>query len=641
MLDIMRRKKRLKIVLWLVIFALSLGMLLFFVPGQNVGVGGFDSSAASVDGDDISMKEYYDAYRRMLDNFSAQGRNRLDPEVLKALGLNRQALDALINVRVIDYAAKRMGLGVSAQEVREAVQNNPNMQDRGQFIGVERYKALLAANNLTVTQFEDGMRQMLLTNKLRDIVTDSLEVSEREMRDQFARESVEAQVAFVTLKREDFVKQVKPSDAELKAYYDAHKSNFRVGERRRAQYLLIPTAAAAKTVEVTSQDVETAWARQAKEETVDASHILFAVQDPSKEAEVRAKAEGILKRIKAGEDFAALAKQFSDDPGSKELGGNLGPFARGRMVKPFSDAAFSLQPGQVSDLVRTQYGFHIIKVLRHITPTLENSRASIEQEIRRKKASDLIKSKALEAQNLAEKSKDLASVAKQIGIAAEVKETGLLGLDADATANGISVALLTEMFKLKDINAVGKAAEHPLGQAIPKLVEVVLPRIPEFSEAKPRVEQEYLESRSADLMKDEAKRLSEDASKAGDLQKAAKQAGLSLKTSTLFKRDGTPDSEIGSSPDFNAAAFETNVGAVSNPVSLDGGKRAAVLQVKSRTPFDEAAYEKRKSELRERILSTLRDAYFQEYVRRVQQDLEKAGKIRINQRALEQVAQLR
>ncbi len=637
MLDIMRRKKRLRGVLWLVIISLGLGMLLFFVPGANMGTRS-ETSAATVDGDPISINEYAKTYRRFVENFSAGGRNKTDAETLKALGVSKQALDALINVRVTAYAAKRLGLDVSPEEVRHAVESNPNLQDNGAFIGVDRYKALLAANNISVTEFEEGMRSMLLTNKVRNIVTSSMDVTENELREEFARTAQESQVEFVVLKKEEFKKKVKPAETDLKAYFDAHKDKYNIQEQRRAQYLLINISAIAPSLKVSEQDIQDEWGRQSHDETVDVSHILFTVKDPAKDAEVKAKAEAVLKRVKAGEDFAELAKKNSEDTASAAQGGNLGPFPRGRMVKEFEDAAFALKPGQVSDLVRTQYGYHILKVLAHDLPTLETSREALVRSIQLNKASDVAKSKAAEAATLLKTEKDLSAVARKLGIPTELKETPFLTRASEPFSNNISQPLLDEIFRLKEINAVGNVADHPLGYAAPKLLETRLPKPPDFNESRAKVEQDYTEEKAAELMNGAARQLAQDATASGDLAAAAKKSGYSSKLSALFKRDATADPDIGPNPPFNRAAFDVAPGAVSAPIPLDGGVKLAVLQVKSRTPFDEEAYKKQKPELRNRLLGMWQDAYFQDYIRRVTDGLEKSGKIRINPRAVEEVA---
>ena len=637
MLDMMRRKKRLRAVLWLVILSLALGMLLFFVPGQNTGISGFDTYAASVDGDPISVKEFLNTYRRILDNFSARGRNALDPEILKKIGLDRQAIDALINVKVIKYTARRLGLSVAPDEVRRAVETHPNLQDRGAFIGVERYKALLAANNVPVSEFEESIGLGLLERKIRNVISDSMEVGEKEVRDEFLRANQEAQVNFVVLKKDDFSKKVKPSDADLKTYFEAHKDKYHIREQRRAQYLLFPLAALAPTISVTEQELKERWEQEPQEETVDASHILFSVKEPAQDAAVRAKAEAVLKRAKAGEDFAKLAKEFSEDPGSAQQGGNLGAFARGRMVKEFEETAFTLKPGEISGLVKTQFGYHIIKVLRHDIPNFESSRKSLERAVQMDRASELLKKKAAEAGQLAAKQKDLQEVGKEIKIPFEVRETGFLSKDSDPFPNNVSQPLLDEIFRLKNLGDVGNAVEHPSGQAIPKLMETKLPKPPEFTEARDRVEKDYIEIKTAELIQAEARRLVEEARKLGGLDKASAQAGLKVKASSKFKRNDSPDPEIGSMPAFNSAAFEGEIGSISEPITLDGGNRITVLQVKSRTGFDEAEYQKQKSQVRERLWTAWKDIYFQEYIRKVTEVLEKAGKIRINQRAIDDV----
>ena len=637
MLDLMRRKTRLKAVLWLVIIGLALGMLLLFVPGGQMGDSGMGSAAATVDGQPIPLKDFWQTYRRVLDNYSAGGRNRLDPEMIKALGIGKMALDSLITAKVLDYEARRMGLTVTPDELRRAIETYPGFQDRGAFIGVERYRAVLAANSLTVTEFENNVRNSLLGRKLQNVLADSVEVSDKEIRDEFIRQNQEAQVQFVVLKKDDFKKDVKPTEAELRAYFDKNKDKYFIKEQRKVRYLLLSIPELAPTIKVTENDIQDAWARQPHDETVDASHILFKLEDPSKDAEVRAKAEQVLKQIQAGGDFAELARKYSEDTGSAQQGGNLGPFTRGRMVREFENVAFSLKPGEVSGLVRTQFGYHIIKVLSREVPTLEANRKSIEASIQQQRASEVAKAKAAEAARLTETNKDLNAVAKSLGVPAQVRETGLMAKNSDPLANGISQQMLDEVFQLKEINSIGKPVEHPMGQAIPQLMETRLPKPPDFAEARAAVEKDLIDARAGELMQAEAKKLSGEAVQAASLEAAAKKDRLTVQTSKPFKKTGASEPELASSQAATADAFSLPVGGISAPIPIEGGNREIVLQVKSRTPFDEEAFNKQKAELRTRLLSVLREAYFQDYIRQVTDGLEKSGKIRINTRAVDQV----
>src|SRR5688572_24586869 len=520
MLDIMRRKKHLKVVLWLVIVGLGLGMLLFFVPGQNLGDGGFSVSAGSVDGEEISMKEFMDTYRRIVNQYS-RGSSRLEPSMLKMLRLDQSTMEGLIRARVMKIVAKRLGIDVSPEEIRHAITSNPNFQQKGVFVGTEQYKAVLEANNLTASEFEDGIRDMLLNQKLRNLISDSLIVTERELREEFQKANQMAEVRFVVLSKDDFKKQATASESALRAHFEANKAQYAIKEKRRAQYLLLSTSLLIQSVTVSESELQDRWAKESRDETVDASHILFPVKDPSEEASVKAKAEAVLKQVKAGGDFAELAKKHSGDPSTAPQGGNLGQFGRGRMVKEFQDVAFSLKPGETSDLVRTQFGFHIIKVLQRETPTLASKRPQLESAVRFEKASQLVKQKAEEAQKLLETQKDLAAVAKALNIPTQIQETPLVSKDSDPLASGISQALLDEIFQLKAVGEVGKPTDHPQGTAIPKLLQTELPRPADFNEARARVEADYLQIRSKEILVAEAKKLSDESIKLGDLGKAA------------------------------------------------------------------------------------------------------------------------
>ena len=640
MLDLMRRKQRLKLVLWLVIISLALGMLLFFVPGQDIGSQGMGSSVATVAGEAIPIKDFYDTYRRFVENYSANGRNKTDPETLKRLGVDKQALQALIQVRVVDYIAKSLGLGVSPQEVSQAIASNPSLRNESGFIGVDAYKQVLTMNGIDIGRYEDGIRYMLLSQKVSYLLTDSLSVPEKQLRDLFARQNQEATVQYVLFDKDAAAKKIKPGEADLRAYFEANKEKYHIKEERQVQYLLLPITDLASSQPVSDQEIDEEWARQpaeVREETVDASHILFKVADQAKDAEIRAKAEEVLKRARAGEDFAGLAKKFSEDEASAPQGGNLGFFPRGRMFKPFENAAFAMKPGEISDLVRTDAGYHIIKVQAHRIPTKQESRPSLVRTIQIDKASTIVKQKAAEARKLAETQKDLAAIARELKIPAQIKETGFLNKGSDAYALGLTQEFVDEVFRLKEINAVGNPVELATGTAIPKLLKITLPKPPEFKEVEPAVRKDYLEVKSAEAIRAQAEKLSGEAKAQGDLAKAAQKEGLAVKTSAAFKRDGTPAPEIGASPDFSNAAFGLPAGGVSGPIPIGGGKQMAVLQVKTLTPFNEAEYAKQRANLQDSALGMAKDAYFQEYLRRITDNLQKAGKIRINTQAMDQV----
>jgi hypothetical protein len=255
--------------------------------------------------------------------------------------------------------------------------------------------------------------------------------------------------------------------------------------------------------------------------------------------------------------------------------------------------------------------------------------------IRQRKAQDLAKQKAEEAARLAQEKSDLSLLGKDLGVVTEVKETGLFKIDDNAFDIGISQALINEIFQLKEIGSIGRAVEHPLGYAVPKLIEVQMAKPGEFAMSRDQVENDYLESKAKEEMEAEAKKLSEEAGRQGSLEKTANSMGLRIQTSQEFKFSESPAPEIGSNSAFNSAAFDLELGAVSDPIPISG--RIAVLQVKSRSPFDESTFQKEKAEMRKRLLRSIQESYFQEYIRGVTDELEKAGKIRVNARALEQL----
>jgi peptidyl-prolyl cis-trans isomerase D len=436
-------------------------MLLLFVPGADMGMMPRNTAAATVDGEAITAEEFIQAYNRFVQSYSDRSGTRLPPETLQALGVPGQTINALINVRVVGYAAKSLGLDVSAEEMRAALERDPRFQFNGAFIGVEQYKAALLSNRINVAEFEEGMRFTLLMEKVRNVISDSYDVTQQDLRDEFARENLEAQVRFVLLKKDDYKKEITPTEAELKEYFETNKDKYAIGEKRRAKYLTISFSELASTIEVSDAEIQARWDQNPGRETVTASHILFRIEDPAKEDEVVARAEPILARAQAGEDFAELARQYSEDETNAAQGGILGSFPRGQMVREFEDAAFALEPGQTSGLVKSPFGYHIIKVSAHDIPTLESSRSSLLRSIQVERASDLAKQKAEQVGESTQDIKELPELAEFLAVPLNIKETDLMSSDSDPWAAGISATVLTEIFRLKEINEIGPVKTSP------------------------------------------------------------------------------------------------------------------------------------------------------------------------------------
>ena len=590
MLDIMRKKKRMQaIVLWVVIIAVGGSMLVWGVAlnlGGNSGRSALGSSAAVVDGRAISMKEFLETYTQSIKSLQDSAQTELDPELLKSLGMSQQVLDRLIRGKIVEILAERLGVSVTKNEVRQAIMTHPSLQVDGKFIGLERYKQLLAMNGFRIESFEEDMWYAELATKLTRTITDSLEISDQELREEFSRVNQTTRVDYTLLNKDSFNKRVQPTDTELQAYFEENKARYTIKEKRRAQYLLVSTSSILPDIQVSEEEIKQEWDKNPLPEMVEAAHILFLVKDPAEEEAVRSKAESVLKQIQDGADFAAMARKYSEDTSNAEQGGYLRPFQRGQMVKEFEDAAFSMKPGELSGLVRTRdYGFHIIKLLQRDVPTMESNRSNLYATVQRQKAKDAAKAEAQKGAKLAAEGKTLDSIGAELGITTEIKETGLFSKDDNPYSLGMSQALHDDIFQIKEIGSFGNVVEHTLGYAFAKLEEVQMPRPGQFQESLDQVKQDFINSKARELMEAEARKLSEEAVKES-LASAAKKLGHSVQTSPDFKIDESPGPDIVDQNAFNSVAFKLEQDSVSNPISMSD--TTAVLQVKSRSPFDEA-----------------------------------------------------
>jgi peptidyl-prolyl cis-trans isomerase D len=365
MLDRMRRHRGwLK---WTLAFVV-LTFVAFYAPLRNRQAQLTDA-VADVNGTPITTGEFRRVMNRRLQDFNREGGGSLPPETLRQLGFDRQVLQQLVDQRAMEVEAARRGLTVTDTEVTEAITHLPIFMQDGQFVGVDRYRMTLRSLRppYQEKEFEQLIRSELLAEKLQSAVTSWVTVSENEADAEYRKRNEKVKLDVVSFTADQFKNGLTATDAEAQALFTKDPSRYKFGERRKIRYLLVDTGAVRATITPTPQQIEAFYNANLQQfsnpEQVHALHILLKTANKDAAA-VKKQAESVLKEAKApGADFAALARKYSEDEASKNSGGDLNFFGRGAMVKPFEDAAFALSPGQISDLVQTDYGYHVIKVL--------------------------------------------------------------------------------------------------------------------------------------------------------------------------------------------------------------------------------------------------------------------------------------
>src|ERR1700756_918104 len=358
------RKTGVRILLGAVVLVLGGSMLLYLVP-QTPGTGEApapDTTAKAGD-EPVSTAEV----RQQLSEI--EQRNQV-PKQLESL-YARQILNQLIFQKEMEYEAKRLGIRVSDQERADRIrQFLPTAYNGDTFVGMDRYAAEVQARfQLTVPVFEELIRQGLLQDKFRKLVTDGVSVGPSELQDEFKYRNEKVKLDYAFIKPEDLEAKITPDEAEIKAAYDKNRSRYQVPEKRVVRYALVDLTQLRQTAQISDDELKAQYQQNIQQyevpNRVHAEHILLMTvgKTDAEVEEIRQKAEDVLKQAKKGANFEDLAKKYSEDPGTKDKDGDLGWITQGQTVPEFEKTAFSLDKGKISDLVKTQYGFHIIKVL--------------------------------------------------------------------------------------------------------------------------------------------------------------------------------------------------------------------------------------------------------------------------------------
>ncbi len=622
-LAFMRRHRRwLYVFLWIVILAF---IVLYFpdFTGSRSG-NGAGQAVAEVGGREISAGEFQRAYVQQRQRLERMYQGKINPAMLRSI--EEGVLNALVDREIVRLEAERLGLSIDDETLARAIATAPQFQRDGQFVGADELRRLAEMRGVPLAELENEFREGLLRERLEALVGDAVSVSDQDAEREYRRRHEQVKLEYVQVSAAASRAGLSASDAEADARFKQNPEAYRLPERRIAAYVVVDPTALRSSVSVTPAQIESYYRDHAEEfreeEQVCASHILVKVKATAEateghsEDEARKLAEGVLQQARGGADFAELAKKSSEDQGSAPSGGDLGCFGRGRMVPEFENAAFDLAPGALSDLVRSPYGFHIIRVSVHkqeSLPALKVVEERIRVEVTEERVQELAAEKAATVEAGLRAGRALAQVAGDQGLALEKTAPFARG----ETPAPLTPVLGARAFELGVGASDPQGARTGRGQAFVELAEIQPPRLPEAAEVRERIKRELVEERALQAARDKAAALLAQAEKDG-LEKAATALGLVRKETPTRVGRGQPLGDLGSSSALDAAAFTLAEKTLSQPLRTPAGW--ALVRVLERTAFDAAAFANEKdqlvSQLRADRRSRVFDAFLQQARRR-------------------------
>ena len=623
MLDRMRQHRN-----WLKwsLAIVCVAMVIFFIPNFVSDPSGnlaASDAVAVVEGREIRGDEFQRTYQAQIQAYrSAYGANMSD-QLLRQLGVEQQILQQMVDERAALAEADRLDVRVSDEEVRQRILAIPSFQENGAFIGEQRYRQILSMQRppMTPSDFEDAVRRSLVVEKLRASLTEWLSIPDKELEQEYRRRNDKVKLAVVSFPNDSFRPDVTATDAEITAHFEAHKDDFRIPEKRKIRYLLVDVEAIRSKMVVPAADIERAYNDRITEyttpEQVRASHILFKSEGKD-EAAVRTQAEEVLKKAKAGADFAALAKQYSQDEGSAPGGGDLDYFGRGRMVPEFDAVVFAMEPGQISDLVKTTFGFHIIKLADKkigSTRPIEEVRPQLQDQLSTERAQQQAATLADTLRTRVTKASDLDTVAKEQGLT--VQESDWFARDEPVLGLGASPELGVRTFAMNQGDVAGPI-QTGRGFVFASMVAKQDAYVPKVDEVKERVRDEVVRNKAKEFGLKKATEVAGKVKGSADFEKAVQAAGFKAQTTELITRD-SPIPDLGMAPEVTEAAFALAPGTVSQPIATDTG--SAVIKVLEKQEVSPQELAANKQKFRDDLLADRRNRFFAAYMTKAKQKM--------------------
>jgi len=630
MFDLFRsRDKAVRYFLTALLSLVALSMVAYLIPGYGgSGATPNDNVVAEIGPNKVLVREVQMAVR-------AATKNREMPPSMMAHYVP-QMIDQMITEKAMIYQAHRLGFQVTEADTAKAIRDQmPAMFPNGAFVGKEAYAAALAQQDMTIPEFEEYMSNQILLNRLRSVILESTVVSRADIEREFRRKNEKAAISYVKVDPAKIQAEVKVTPEEMREYFEKSKGSYRIAEKRGMKLLVLDPAKLTESVALTDEQLRRSYEqnkdRYRTPDRVKARHILLMTsgKSPQEESKLKAQAEDLLKQVKSGGNFAELAKKHSEDPGSKEKGGDLDWVVKGQTVPEFEKALFDLKTNEISGVVKTTYGFHIIQALEkqeaHLK-TLDEVRAELTTELKKQMGNNQVQSALDNAVAALKKNpQEAEQVAAQYHLS--VVKVEKAGAGDPVPEIGVNRDFEEAVSTLKK-GEVSQPVAAPGNRMIVAVITDVFPAHPaSFEEAESQIRPALVQDKTNRLVTQKGDELAAKLKAMnGDLKKAAQAMGLTVVDAPEFTRNGAIEG-LGS-PDAIPEIFTKPVGTLFGPTMISSYR--VVGKVTARIDPNLAELPAQTDSIREDIKRTKareRNALFEDGLR---QELMKEGKIKIH-----------
>jgi len=580
---------------------------------------------ANVFGEEVPYQEYTHEYRQLYEYYRNQFKGNWSQDMAERLQLKKIAIDNVINRRVMIHEATRQGISVNDEEVMDKIRSMQIFFRNGRFDPRMYARVLEFGMHMDAATFEHQIKRGLIIDRLRERLKGGIKVSKRELLDIYSEQNEKVEADYILLAPAKFISEVSVADDEIQAYFEKHEKDYELPQQRKIRYIYIDSQSLKESLTIDEEPIqkhyETYKEKYRVPKEVQARHILIKINPQDDEATKEAakkKTEDLLKRIKEGEDFAKLAKEFSEDAGSAVKGGDVGYFKKGRMTPDFEQAAFDMGKGEVSDVVETPFGYHIIKV-----EDIKAARTKLLEEVKQQILTQLLNEKAWEeaedkAYNLVRSFYKTGQL-EEIAVKAEypVGQTEFAEGSKTIPNIGQSEEFGKAAFELKK-DEVSMLVRANTGFYILRLIEEIPPRIPELAKIREEVVQGLKKEKAEEKVKELAGEFSNKLQTGKvDFTSLAKEYQLTVKNTGEISHQGYIKG-LGSNQELSNALFRLKEGEYTQAINTNRGYCIAVL--KKRISVDLNKFKEEEESLREQTLRAKEQQLISVWVERTKRE---------------------